>query len=484
MTTLNLSECTGLTTIGYSAFNGCTSLTSVTLPSSIETIESGTFNGCTSLTSVKVTFAEKRFIDGEIKNAGTYDFTEAIKAGKEIDCFKLKALTGSETELKGAYHVTADTTLTGSDITLGGKVVFIVEEGVTLNVSGSITGGDGSVLSVYGAGKLNVTGDITADAINFYGGNLTANDLKASEMYHTWTNATDSIEVKADSIKVEGDGDKIILGKDFCGGDINVKVKDTVYTTTINTNTNKLYALSGCLVTVPKGMTIEGENARKITTAEDGTVAYDCVTGASVTVKPAEGHYFKGNDGKLSNEGKSYTVEESVLKKIELKATDYNLFTPDTIDGCSFNVDESGNGYYEISSADGSAGLAKYIGTGKTCKDLTFKLTADIKLSDDYTLEGFYGTLDGNGKFLANVTTNVNSNATFGHYGTVKNLNYQGSTGLSGENLTKYYTLDIGDANLTATPAESATKITFDGVDYYAQGSTFTIAAKDGYIQS
>ena len=39
-----------VTNIGYRAFLRCTSLTSITLPNSLTTIEHGAFDGCTGLT--------------------------------------------------------------------------------------------------------------------------------------------------------------------------------------------------------------------------------------------------------------------------------------------------------------------------------------------------------------------------------------------------------------------------------------------------
>ena len=43
---------TNFTGIGDYAFADCTSLTSITIPNSVNSIGSGTFNGCTSLTSI------------------------------------------------------------------------------------------------------------------------------------------------------------------------------------------------------------------------------------------------------------------------------------------------------------------------------------------------------------------------------------------------------------------------------------------------
>ena len=64
----------GITSIGYEAFEKCTSITSVTIPAGVTSIESYAFNGCDSLTSVDMP-------DG-IKSIGDYVFNNCGKLEK------------------------------------------------------------------------------------------------------------------------------------------------------------------------------------------------------------------------------------------------------------------------------------------------------------------------------------------------------------------------------------------------------------------
>lgn len=52
LTSVTIPE--GVTTIEYSAFSGCTSLTSITIPEDVTTISKYAFSGCTSLTNVTI----------------------------------------------------------------------------------------------------------------------------------------------------------------------------------------------------------------------------------------------------------------------------------------------------------------------------------------------------------------------------------------------------------------------------------------------
>ena len=62
-TTLDLSGCTNLTNIGSDAFYNCTGLTSITLPESLTSIGERTFEGCTHLEIIEYTGTPEQYFN-------------------------------------------------------------------------------------------------------------------------------------------------------------------------------------------------------------------------------------------------------------------------------------------------------------------------------------------------------------------------------------------------------------------------------------
>ncbi len=82
-----------LTTIGYSAFSGCSGLTSVTLPNSVTTIGSYAFSGCTGITEMTVDATTPPTVDhatfaGVPKNIPVYVPYQSLSLYKNADYWK------------------------------------------------------------------------------------------------------------------------------------------------------------------------------------------------------------------------------------------------------------------------------------------------------------------------------------------------------------------------------------------------------------
>ena len=78
-----------LTTIGYSAFSGCSGLTSVTLPNSVTTIGSYAFSGCVALTSLEIPSPSRigYVSEGVFKGCVTLTWVKLPKTVQYIESF-------------------------------------------------------------------------------------------------------------------------------------------------------------------------------------------------------------------------------------------------------------------------------------------------------------------------------------------------------------------------------------------------------------
>src|SRR5574344_31844 len=179
LTTFDISGATNLTTIGEGAFNGCSSLTSVTIPSSVTSIGASAFNGCSSLTSVTIpssvtSIGERAFKDCsgltsiDLSNAnglqtiGGYAFynsnaTFTTTTGSSATAVKYDALTSI-----GDYAFTSCSGLTTFDmsgatnLTSIGDNAFSTSGLTSVTIPASVTFIGGSAFS-YCTGLTSIT---------------------------------------------------------------------------------------------------------------------------------------------------------------------------------------------------------------------------------------------------------------------------------------------------------------------------------------
>ena len=121
------------------------------------------------------------------------------------------------------------------------------------------------------------------------------------------------------------------------------------------------------------------------------------------------------------------------IAALALLATAQGAWAQEAISGLTYN---SVGGYYEISDAQDLASLATYVNGGNNASGKTFKQTADIDMhgvtftpiGNDEDTYVFYGTYDGDGYFIKNISySNTGSYALSGMFGqvngTVRNVN-------------------------------------------------------------
>ena len=150
---------------------------------------------------------------------------------------------------------------------------------------------------------------------------------------------------------------------------------------------------------------------------------------------------------------------------------------------------------YEISTAKQLTALASYVNGGKNCSGITFKLTDDITLTEDWTAIGsssskyFAGTFDGNNHKISDLSINNKTAGYQGLFGYVSGATIQDVTlenvSISSTNTTGYVGALVGYATGgIITNCDLSGNVQVEGKKYERLMIVMSLIAEMIYYQS
>ncbi len=164
LTTIDLSRATNLTSIGVRAFENCTNLSTVTIPSNVTSIGDGIFSGCASLKSINLpTYSStygglgRLFGDTEPSSANFYRATQEVKPQDLRTYFVPNTLT--------------DVTIAKTNITAGFAENMTSIKNVTISSLDSMTTiGVGAFRGCKNLVNVNIPSTVTAIGAEAFSG--------------------------------------------------------------------------------------------------------------------------------------------------------------------------------------------------------------------------------------------------------------------------------------------------------------------------
>ena len=140
-------------------FEGCTSLTSVEIPASVETIQRAAFKGCTSLTSVTIpasvkTIGERAFAETSLTSVEIPASVEAIEGAAFLNCTSLASVTFEENSQLKQVRNEAFENCALTAVKIPASVERISEDAFSGNSLDKLTFEEGSQLTYIGIGAF------------------------------------------------------------------------------------------------------------------------------------------------------------------------------------------------------------------------------------------------------------------------------------------------------------------------------------------